>query len=30
MTLVKTKVGRRAFIRNTSLASGGLVLGLAF
>ncbi|MCK0133007.1 molybdopterin cofactor-binding domain-containing protein [Arenibacter sp. S6351L] len=27
MTLVKTKIGRRAFIRNTSLASGGLVLG---
>lgn len=27
MTLVKTKIGRRAFIRNTGLASGGLVLG---
>ena len=27
MTLVKTKVGRRAFIRNTGLAGGGLVLG---
>jgi isoquinoline 1-oxidoreductase beta subunit len=27
MTLVKTKIGRRAFIRNTGLAGGGLVLG---
>jgi len=27
MTLVKTKLGRRAFIKNTSLAGGGLVLG---
>jgi len=27
MTLVKTKIGRRSFIRNTGLASGGLVLG---
>ena len=27
MTLIKTKIGRRAFIKNTSLASGGLVLG---
>ena len=27
MTLVRTKIGRRAFIRNTGLASGGLVLG---
>ncbi|WP_127141511.1 xanthine dehydrogenase family protein molybdopterin-binding subunit [Flagellimonas marinaquae] len=27
MTLVKTKIGRRAFIRNTGLASGGLVIG---
>ncbi|MDH3699427.1 MAG: molybdopterin-dependent oxidoreductase [Flavobacteriaceae bacterium] len=30
MTLVKTKIGRRAFIRNTSMASGGLVLGFSF
>ncbi len=30
MTLVKTKIGRRAFIKNTSLASGGLVLGFSF
>jgi isoquinoline 1-oxidoreductase beta subunit len=29
MTLVKTKIGRRAFIKNTSLASGGLVLGFS-
>ncbi|MFD2098165.1 xanthine dehydrogenase family protein molybdopterin-binding subunit [Flagellimonas iocasae] len=27
MTLIKTKIGRRAFIRNTGLAGGGLVLG---
>ncbi|WP_418498912.1 molybdopterin cofactor-binding domain-containing protein [Flagellimonas sp.] len=27
MTLVRTKIGRRAFIRNTGLAGGGLVLG---
>ncbi|NKI30514.1 xanthine dehydrogenase family protein molybdopterin-binding subunit [Croceivirga thetidis] len=27
MTLVKTQIGRRAFIKNTSLAGGGLVLG---
>jgi isoquinoline 1-oxidoreductase beta subunit len=27
MTLVKTKIGRRSFIRNTGLAGGGLVLG---
>ena len=27
MTLVKTPIGRRAFIKNTSLAGGGLVLG---
>lgn len=27
MTLVKTKIGRRSFIRNAGLASGGLVLG---
>ena len=30
MTLVKTHIGRRAFIKNTSLASGGLVLGFSF
>ena len=30
MTLIKTKIGRRAFIKNTSLASGGLVLGFSF
>lgn len=30
MTLVKTKFGRRAFIKNTSLASGGLVLGFSW
>ena len=27
MTVVKTPIGRRAFIKNTSLAGGGLVLG---
>ena len=30
MTKVKTKICRRAFIRNTSLASGGLVLGFSW
>ncbi len=30
MTLVKTQIGRRAFIRNTSLAGGGLVLGFSW
>ncbi len=30
MTLIKTKFGRRAFIKNTSLAGGGLVLGFSF
>ncbi|MBT8236205.1 MAG: molybdopterin-dependent oxidoreductase, partial [Bacteroidia bacterium] len=30
MTVVKTKIGRRAFIRNTSLAGGGLVLGFSW
>lgn len=30
MTRVKTHIGRRAFIRNTSLAGGGLVLGFSF
>ncbi|AZQ59908.1 xanthine dehydrogenase family protein molybdopterin-binding subunit [Maribacter sp. MJ134] len=27
MTLIKTKIGRRSFIRTSTLASGGLVLG---
>ncbi|MDT7828012.1 molybdopterin cofactor-binding domain-containing protein [Pricia sp. S334] len=30
MSTVKIKLGRRAFIKNTSLASGGLVLGFSF
>ncbi|MRI02178.1 molybdopterin-dependent oxidoreductase [Kriegella sp. EG-1] len=30
MTLVKSQIGRRAFIKNTSLAGGGLVLGFNF
>ncbi|MGB5553265.1 MAG: molybdopterin cofactor-binding domain-containing protein [Flavobacteriaceae bacterium] len=30
MTLLKTKIGRRAFIKNTSLASGGMILGFNF
>ena len=30
MTKINTHIGRRAFIRNTSLASGGLVLGFSF
>jgi len=29
MTRIKTHIGRRAFIRNTSLAGGGLVLGFS-
>ena len=29
MKHIKTKIGRRAFIRNSSLASGGLVLGFS-
>ncbi|NNK20489.1 MAG: xanthine dehydrogenase family protein molybdopterin-binding subunit, partial [Flavobacteriaceae bacterium] len=29
MTILKTQIGRRAFIKNTSLASGGLVLGFS-
>ncbi|HET8735033.1 MAG TPA: molybdopterin cofactor-binding domain-containing protein [Pricia sp.] len=29
MTKIKTHIGRRAFIKNTSLASGGLVLGFS-
>tara|TARA_R110002012_G_scaffold295491_1_gene492048 strand:- start:200 stop:2461 length:2262 start_codon:yes stop_codon:yes gene_type:complete len=29
MTLIKTQIGRRAFIKNTSLASGGLILGFS-
>lgn len=30
MSIVKIKLGRRAFIKNTSLAGGGLVLGFSF
>lgn len=30
MSKINTHIGRRAFIRNTSLASGGLVLGFSF
>jgi len=30
MTSIKTKIGRRAFIKNTSLSGGGLVLGFSF
>ena len=30
MTSAKTKIGRRAFIKNASLASGGLVLGFSW
>ncbi len=30
MSIIKTKIGRRAFIQNTSLATGGLVLGFSF
>ncbi len=30
MNAVKNKIGRRAFIRNSSLASGGLVLGFSW
>ena len=30
MTLVKTNIGRRAFIKNTSLAGGGLILGFSW
>lgn len=30
MKRIKTKIGRREFIRNTSLAGGGLVLGFSF
>src|SRR5690606_10213175 len=29
MTLIKTQMGRRAFIRNSSMASGGLILGFS-
>lgn len=30
MTLIKTNIGRRAFIKNTSLAGGSLVLGFSW
>ncbi|MBC2839301.1 molybdopterin cofactor-binding domain-containing protein [Robiginitalea sp. SC105] len=30
MTHIQTKIGRRAFIRNTSMAGGGLVLGFSW
>ncbi|WP_339657838.1 molybdopterin cofactor-binding domain-containing protein [uncultured Maribacter sp.] len=30
MSKIKTQIGRRAFIRNTSLAGGGLVLGFSW
>lgn len=30
MSFTKTEIGRRAFIRNTSLVSGGLILGFNF
>ncbi|SDF12359.1 hypothetical protein/isoquinoline 1-oxidoreductase, beta subunit [Pricia antarctica] len=30
MTLVKTHIGRRAFIKNSGLAGGGLLLGFSF
>ena len=30
MTLLKTNIGRRSFIKNTSLAGGGLVLGFSW
>lgn len=30
MSVAKTKIGRRAFIKNTSLAGGGLVLGFSW
>ncbi|MGB5269032.1 MAG: twin-arginine translocation signal domain-containing protein, partial [Eudoraea sp.] len=30
MSIAKTKIGRRAFIKNTSLAGGGLVLGFSW
>ncbi|MGB5356999.1 MAG: twin-arginine translocation signal domain-containing protein, partial [Eudoraea sp.] len=30
MSTLKIKIGRRAFIKNTSLAGGGLVLGFSF
>src|SRR5690606_1165974 len=30
MGTIKIKIGRRAFIKNTSLAGGGLVLGFSF
>ncbi|NNK74966.1 MAG: xanthine dehydrogenase family protein molybdopterin-binding subunit, partial [Maribacter sp.] len=30
MSLAETKIGRRAFIKNTSMASGALVLGFSW
>lgn len=30
MDIIKTKIGRRAFIRNVSLAGGGLILGFSW
>lgn len=30
MTLIKTKIGRRAFIKNVSLASGGMMIGFSW
>ncbi|NER11613.1 isoquinoline 1-oxidoreductase, beta subunit [Muriicola jejuensis] len=30
MEIIKTSIGRRAFLKNTSLAGGGLVLGFSF
>ena len=30
MSTIKTQIGRRAFIRNSSLASGGLILGFSW
>ena len=30
MTHIKTKIGRRSFIKNTSLAGGGLILGFSW
>lgn len=30
MSITKTKIGRRAFLKNTSLASGGMILGFSW